>query len=124
MSERVSRYLIAAVLMVALLMSCAGKKGQPPDRDIDQPVISNHVEVACPFDGRVQVIAYNVERGFFWEDVVEYVREKRSGLPATVLLLSECDRDHSRTGGVRGRRDGKGAADEHGLCHRVCRVQR
>jgi len=85
------------VMCFALCISCGGKRIEAPDWDIDEPVVGSFVEGGTEYDGRLQVIAYNVERGFFWEDVVEYIEARRSEVPATVVLLSEVDRNHSRT---------------------------
>lgn len=92
---------VAAVLAASVLVfSCAGKEGRPPDRDINQPVLASYARGDTPFDGAVTVAAYNIERGFFWPDVVNYLEEQRGMTPALVVLLSECDRNHSRTGDV------------------------
>ncbi len=94
------RYLFPALITVLCLglSSCAAAWGKPGKySELDQPVMSSYAERVPAFDGRVQVIAYNVERGFFWEDVVNYIDEQRTQVPATIVLLSECDRAHSRT---------------------------
>ncbi len=94
----------AAAAMVAVIMIIAGPllagKKDKTTWDIDTPVIESYASSDTPFDGRLQVIAYNIERGFFWEDVADYVESKRKDPPATVLLISESDRNHSRTGEV------------------------
>jgi endonuclease/exonuclease/phosphatase family metal-dependent hydrolase len=84
-------------LAAILCASCGGKRYPAPDRDINQPALASYAPAETPFDGRLQVIAFNVERGSFWQDVVNYVEQERSTLPATVVLLSETDRNHSRT---------------------------
>lgn len=68
--------------------------------NIDKPVTASFAGGGVAFDGEVQVIAFNIERGFFREDVAEYIEKKREQVPATVVLLSECDRNHHRTGDV------------------------
>ncbi|HUT55882.1 MAG TPA: endonuclease/exonuclease/phosphatase family protein [bacterium] len=88
--------LLLAVAII-FISSCAGKHYPAPDHDINQPVLASYAPAETPFDGRLQVIAFNVERGFFWPDVVNYVDRERADLPATVVLLSETDRNHSRT---------------------------
>ena len=89
--------LVFGLLLIFLLASCAGKKYPPPSRDINQPVIASYAAAAPAFDGKLQIIAFNIERGFYWPDIVKYIEDKRADLPATIVLLSECDRNHSRT---------------------------
>jgi endonuclease/exonuclease/phosphatase family metal-dependent hydrolase len=95
LSTRSCALLVASLTFFSA--SCAGKKYPPPDHDINRPVQASYAPAEPPFDGRLQVVAFNVERGFFWPDVVKYVDRERAELPATVVFLSETDRNHSRT---------------------------
>jgi len=86
--------------LIILFFSCATKKPIPGIEELNQPIIKNYAEQALVFNGKIQVIAYNIERGEFWEDVVKYLKEQKSEVPATIILLSEADRMHSRSGDV------------------------
>lgn len=91
-------FVMWAAVCAACVACGSGKIG--PVWDISRPVSASYVAGETPYDGRVQVIAFNIERGFFREDVVRYVEEMRARVPATIVLLTECDRNHSRTGDV------------------------
>lgn len=91
------RWSLALLLACLLVVLPAGAKVPQPDRDIDIPVTADYAEADAPFAGRLQVIAFNIERGFFWPDVVKYIEACRAHNPATIVLLSETDRNHSRT---------------------------
>jgi len=94
--------LIIAIALIgaATLFSCANKKVEAPARDINLPEYATYTEGETPFDGDLQVIAFNIERGFFWEDVASYIKDRREEYPATLVLLTELDRLHSRTGDI------------------------
>lgn len=87
------------LLMVASApaVGMKGEAAHPSMAELNQPVTADYAQGPTAFDGRVQVIAFNIERGFFWPDVVKYIETRQAELPATVVLLSECDRNHSRT---------------------------
>lgn len=98
---KVKPFLFAMICL--FVYACAGSNNKPIQgiEDLNVPVVESFVDDGeVPFDGRVQVIAFNIERGFFWQDVVRYIEEKRAEVPATVVLISEADRNHSRTGDV------------------------
>lgn len=92
--------IVVAVAALFVLASCALKKPVPEGSQLDRPVRASYIKGTTAFDGTVQVVAYNVERGFFWEDALAYIKERRAEVPATIVLLSECDRNHSRTNDV------------------------
>jgi len=87
---------------VALIFcACASRKPIPGIEQLNQPVVMSYVEQkSVPYDGKVQVIAYNIERGIFWKDTANYLAKKQAEIPATILLLGELDRMHSRSGDV------------------------
>ncbi|MFO8056939.1 MAG: endonuclease/exonuclease/phosphatase family protein [bacterium] len=88
-----------AAALIAVMLTAAPLPGK--DRktwDIDKPVTASFATGEVEYTGEVQVIAFNIERGFFWEDVAAYIEKKREQVPATIVLLSECDRNHHRTG--------------------------
>ena len=86
--------------LIILFFACATKKPIPGIEELNQPIIKNYSEEVLEFDGKIQLIAYNIERGRFWQDVVKYIAEQKSKIPATVILISEADRMHSRSGDV------------------------
>jgi endonuclease/exonuclease/phosphatase family metal-dependent hydrolase len=88
---------LTVLLILAGLSAAAAKTAPPPGWRIDTPVYANYVEAETPFTGKLQVIAFNIERGSFWPDVVKYLQARRTRNPATIVLLSETDRNHSRT---------------------------
>jgi len=96
--KNISRIIVVWAACVCLC-SCASKSARRT-WDINQPVRASFARGETPYDGRVQVIAYNIERGFFWDDVASYIAAQKEEVPATVVLLSEADRSHSRTGEV------------------------
>ncbi len=87
-----------AVLVIALLAAVA--HGKDRTWDIDEPVTASFAAGQTEYDGEIQAIAFNIERGFYWKDVAEYIEERLAEVPATVVLLSECDRNHHRTGDI------------------------
>ncbi len=91
-----------ALVIIALLLSSCAIKGLPGHdfSELGEPVVTSHPGPAPDYDGRVQIIAFNIERGRHWEDIVAYVKARQAVIPATILLLSECDRYHSRSGDV------------------------
>jgi endonuclease/exonuclease/phosphatase family metal-dependent hydrolase len=91
------KILLLTVLIVSVTISCAKNITLGPVWDIDQPVTASYVSDTPDFDGKLQVIAYNIERGFFPDDIANYIEGEMENYPATVLLLSELDRNHSRT---------------------------
>jgi len=93
--------LILGALLSILIMGCASKKPVEGIEQLNQPVVKNYAEKSpAAFDGRVQVIAFNIEQGHFWPDVVKYLQDQKSSIPATIALVGEADRMHSRTGDV------------------------
>jgi len=90
--------LLAALITISLAAIAEGE--DRPTWNIDVPVTASFAAAETEYDGTFQVIAYNIERGFYYQDVADYIRKKRAGEPATVVLLSECDRDHHRTGDI------------------------
>jgi endonuclease/exonuclease/phosphatase family metal-dependent hydrolase len=95
------RRAVPGILAVMLAIGCASKKPIPGIEQLNQPSsISRALEKQPAFDGRVQVIAFNIEQGRFWEDAAKYIAEKQAQVPATIVLLSEADRGHSRSGDV------------------------
>ena len=88
---------LMVLLLLAGLSAAFAKTAPPPGWKIDQPVTANYAPADTPFAGKLQVIAFNIERGFFWPDVVKYIAARRAENPATIVLLSETDRNHSRT---------------------------
>lgn len=86
------------VLAALIAVSALARTSLPPGwGDINQPVTANYATGDAPFTGKLQVIAFNIERGFTWPDVVKYIEARRAENPATIVLLSETDRNHSRT---------------------------
>jgi len=89
------------ILAVILASGCASKKPIQGIEQMNQPATASYSSGKLPaFDGRLQVIAFNIEQGRFWKDAVEYIEEKQDQLPATIALISEADRRHSRSGDV------------------------
>ena len=94
--KRIPRTMAVFLLLAGLSVAFA-KTAPPPGWKIDEPVTANYAPADTPFAGKLQVIAFNIERGFFWPDVVKYIAARRAENPATIVLLSETDRNHSRT---------------------------
>lgn len=95
------RIYLLIVICVLLTVSCATKKPIEGIELLNQPVIKSYAKKATlAFDGRIQVIAFNIERGLFWQDVAKYLKEQQSQFPATIVLIGEADRMHSRSGDV------------------------
>lgn len=99
MNRRTTRFTLSLVCL-ALLSACAGKSGPPPSWDMDEPAAESYSEERPEGGGPLQAIAYNIERGFYWEDVAAYVEDRARAEGPPVLLLSELDRNHSRTGDI------------------------
>jgi endonuclease/exonuclease/phosphatase family metal-dependent hydrolase len=98
---KMSKFFWFLVCLMLVLYSCASRKPVQGIEQLNKPVVKSYVEgKAVAYDGRVQVIAYNIERGIYWQDVAHYLSEKQKEFPATILLLSELDRMHSRSGDV------------------------
>ena len=54
---------LVMIMALALVMSCASKTEiTPPERDIDLPITANYIESKPAFNGKLQIIAYNIER--------------------------------------------------------------
>jgi endonuclease/exonuclease/phosphatase family metal-dependent hydrolase len=94
MPRKAYTILLAAAATLAL---AAIHEGPAPAWDINLPVINNYAPAEAPAAAEFQVIAFNIERGIHWPDVVKYIEQERARVPATVVLLSECDRNHSRS---------------------------
>ena len=90
---------IACILALAL-GACASKKPIEGIEKLNQPSVASYALEKVAFDGKLQVIAFNIEQGPYWKDVVKYVAGKQSEVPATIVLVSEADRMHSRSGDV------------------------
>ena len=88
------------LLIVMFVCSCASKKPIPGIEKLNQPSTAWYAPDKVAFDGRLQVIAFNIEQGPYWKDVVKYVAGKKQEIPATIVLVSEADRMHSRSGDV------------------------
>ena len=91
---------ILIVLLPLVFVSCASKKPIPGIEKLNQPSIASYAPDKVAFDGKLQVIAFNIEQGPYWKDVVNYVAGKKQEIPATIVLVSEADRMHSRSGDV------------------------
>jgi len=91
-----------AVIFVSVMVfsGCATRKPIEGIEQLNQPVVASYAGSQVPFDGQVQVIAWNIERGLFWQDCDKYLAEKISEKPATIMLIGEVDRMHSRSGDV------------------------
>ncbi len=90
--------VFAALITMSLAAIAEGK-----DRviwNINEPVTASFAPAETDYDGAIQVIAYNIERGFYYQDVADYIEKKREEESATIVLLSECDRYHHRTGDI------------------------
>ncbi len=95
------KYFGILVVMVLLVSGCATRKPIPGIEQLNQPVVESYAaQKAAPFGGQFQVIAYNIERGIYWKDVANYLADQQARMPASIILLSETDRMHSRSGDV------------------------
>lgn len=92
--------VILAVILALALGACASKKPIAGIEKLNQPSVASYAPEKVAFDGKLQVIAFNIEQGPYWKDVVKYVDGKKSEIPATIVLVSEADRMHSRSGDI------------------------
>jgi hypothetical protein len=93
--------MMVAIVAVLMLAGCASKKPIPGIEQLNQPVVKTYVEQkAVAYDGKVQVIAWNIEEGKFWKDSERYLEAEQAKMPETIFLLCELDRMHSRSGDV------------------------
>jgi endonuclease/exonuclease/phosphatase family metal-dependent hydrolase len=81
-------------LALFLVSGCAGKRAPA---ELDQPYFAEFSKRDVPFDREFQVTAFNIERGIHLNEVIAYLKEIQEEQPAMIVLLSECDRDHSRS---------------------------
>ncbi|HUT55239.1 MAG TPA: endonuclease/exonuclease/phosphatase family protein [bacterium] len=95
---------IVFVLMLALAAPAGARdRSVPPTKpakhsELDTPELASFSRGDVPFTGEFQVVAFNLERGVHFDDELAYFRELQRRNPATVLLLSECDKYHRRSG--------------------------
>ncbi len=87
-------------LAALVLAGCGTYRVNPKLEPLNRPVVANYAPAQTSYDGRVQVVAWNLERGIFWKDQAKYLAEKQAAIPATIMLLGETDRMHSRSGDV------------------------
>jgi len=92
---RITPHLILVTLSLSI-PAC----GTVPPWNMDHPVVWKSNRTSPSFDGSLHIIACNVERGYFRNDFAQYVTKMTKEAGAPVLLLSELDRNHSRTGDV------------------------
>jgi len=90
---------IAVLALVSMgLVGEARAKTRRPNPDLDQPEFAHFSAGDTPFAGEFQVAAFNIERGFHTPEVIAYLKGLQQQNPALIVLLSECDKNHSRTG--------------------------
>lgn len=69
-----------------------------PNPDLDRPEFAYFSRGDTPFAGEFEVVAFNIERGYHLPEVIAYLQGLQREQPALIVLLSECDKQHSRTG--------------------------
>ena len=84
-----------AILLVLMGIGNASAKKYP---ELDHPEFENFREGSPAFNGELQVVAFNLEYGRHLDEELAYLSARLKKNPATVLLLSECDQYHSRSG--------------------------
>jgi endonuclease/exonuclease/phosphatase family metal-dependent hydrolase len=95
------KYFVLVIVATLVFSACASKKPIEGIEKLNVPVTANYAEAkAVPYDDKVQVVAFNIEQGHYWSDVDGYIAAQRDKMPATICLLSETDRMHSRTGDI------------------------
>ncbi len=87
----------AAFIMSAVVVLASGCAGKKATAEFDRPHFAEFGRGDVPFEGEFMVVAYNIERGIHLDEVIRYFRDLQRENPALILLLSECDRDHSRS---------------------------
>ena len=93
--------VIRIAVLVLLSWGWAGMaqaKTRKPNPDLDRPETARFSAGDTPFAGEFQVAAFNIERGFHTPEVIAYLQGLQKQNPALIVLLSECDQNHSRTG--------------------------
>jgi len=90
------KILAAFAVLSWVLVSSPGRAQAPAD--LDRPETAQFSEGETPFAGEFQVAAFNIERGYHSAEVIAYLQGLQKENPALIVLLSECDRNHSRTG--------------------------
>ena len=96
-----SRQLLRIAVVALVSLSSAGMaqaKTRQPNPELDQPETAHFSTGDTPFAGEFQVAAFNIERGFHTPEVIAYLQGLQKQNPALIVLLSECDKNHSRTG--------------------------
>ena len=92
---QIKRYLLQTILLTFLATLCAC--GSSPDWDMDKPIVFNGSK-SPNTTKQIQIFACNLERGFHSKDFVEYIKTHSETDSPPILLLSELDQNHSRTG--------------------------
>ncbi len=90
-------FLQAAPLIALMLFSVSGCAGKKAPAELDQPYSAEFRKNDVPFERELQVVAFNIERGIHLNEVITYLKEIQEEQPAMIVLLSECDRNHSRS---------------------------
>jgi len=96
--RRKATRIAVGVLLGLNLAGIAVAKTRRPNPDLDQPEFAHFSPGDTPFAGEFQVAAFNIERGFHTPEVIAYLKGVQQQNPALIVLLSECDKNHSRTG--------------------------
>jgi endonuclease/exonuclease/phosphatase family metal-dependent hydrolase len=90
-------YLTAAFFIILVIISIPGCAGKKAPAEMDQPYFAQFSKGDVSFEGEFQVVAFNIERGVHLQEVIRYLKQLKEEQPATIFLLPECDRDHSRS---------------------------
>ncbi len=88
---------IVSILLLSLF-ALAAPASAARHSEMNTPELASFSTGDVPFTGELQVVAFNLERGIHFDEELAYFKKMQAQNPATVLLLSECDKYHSRSG--------------------------
>jgi len=90
------RAAVACLLFGLLALAAPARAAK--HHELDTPELASFRRGDVPFSGEFQVVAFNLERGIHLDEELAYFKKMQAKNPATIFLLSECDKYHSRSG--------------------------